>query len=135
MSRLRKRLARSDALIFVIMVLFVLLLPIILPIVLIQDRIRTRRIAKVVCSLVCIFCHTQLGMEAVQLGDERWSAIVTDLHARFPVARFRLLRDIHAVCPRCGCEYAYRDADCSLVLSPRYEPNKAMHATRENARA
>ena len=121
MSRLGKRLKRSKGLGFLITVLFVLLLPIILPIALIQDRLRTRRIASVIRDFVCELCGTTLGMEAVRLGDERWRAVIADLHARFPDTRFRIVRDIHAVCPKCGREYMYRDVDCSLVVRPQHE--------------
>ncbi len=112
---------RSKGLGFLITVLFILLLPIILPIALIQDWRRTRRIAKVISSFVCVSCGAMLGMEAVRLGDERWRAIIADLHERFPNDRLRILRDIHAICPKCGREYMYRDVDCSLVVRPQHD--------------
>jgi len=121
MSRLSKRLKRRKGFGFLITVLFVLLLPVILPIALIQDRLRTRRIAKVVCGFICVSCGATLGMEAVRLGDERWRAIIADLHSRFPDTRFRIFRDIHAICPKCELEYMYQDVDCSLVVRPQRE--------------
>ena len=130
MSRLGKRVARSKALGFLLVVLSILLLPVILPIALIQDQLRTRRIAKVVCSFVCVSCGTPLGTEALRLGNARWSEIIADSHRRFSGIKFRTLRDIHAVCPKCGCEYMYRDADFSLVVRPQQEcaqPKRSSH--------
>jgi hypothetical protein len=121
MSRLRKRLARSKGFVFLIAALFILLLPIILPIALIHDRLRVRRIAKIVCSFVCISCGTVLGTEGLRLGNERWKVILANHGASSPGARFRILRDIHAVCPKCGCDYMYRDVDHSLVLRPQHK--------------
>jgi|SRR6266545_6318171 len=119
--RFRKKLARSKLLGSLITIAFVLLLPIILPVALIQDQIRTRKIKRIICAFVCASCGTRLGTEAIRLGNERWAAIVSDLHARFPDRKLRVLRDVHAVCPNCGREYMYRDADRSLVFRPQHE--------------
>jgi hypothetical protein len=121
MGRLRKRIAKNKLVGLLVTVTFVLLLPIILPLVLILDGLRTRKIKRIVCDFICVSCGTQLGVEALRLGNERWAAIISDLHKQYPGMRFRIVRDIHAVCPNCGCEYMYRDADCSLAVRPQPE--------------
>src|SRR5688572_22759875 len=112
MGRLDRRIMRNKPVGFLVgsllTVCFVLLLPIILPTALIDHRKRTRKTAALISNFVCVSCGSTLGPEAIRLGDERWSAIVDDLRKRLPKAkRFRTVRDIHAVCPKCGCEYMY----------------------------
>jgi len=61
-------------------------------------------------------CQQRLGVEGVRLGNQRWK----DFLGRYCRANLGLLvswvRDVHAVCPRCGCEYTYRSKDASLRL-------------------
>ena len=121
MGRISKRITQNKLVVFFIMVLGVLLLPIILPIALIQDRQRKQSIKQVVCGYICASCGVLLGVEAIRLGNERWAAVVSDSHKQYPNIRFRIQRDVHAVCPNCGCEYGYRDADCALVVRPHHE--------------
>jgi hypothetical protein len=115
MGRLRKRNIRNKLVGFLVTAFSVLSLPIIVPAALIQERIRTRRITRVVCRFVCVSCGKALGLEGLRLGNERWGAIIAELHERSPGSRFRVLQGIHAICPECGCEYRYQDGDQSLV--------------------
>ncbi len=89
MRVLRNRIAKNKLVGFLVIVSFVLLLPIILPVALIQDRIRTRRIQRIVCDIICVSCGARLGMEALRIGHERWAAIVSNLHEQYPGMRFR----------------------------------------------
>jgi len=121
--RLGMQLERSKRGRFVITVL---LLPVILSVALIfspaaflLDWMRTRRIKRTVCGFICISCGTQLGVEAIRLGNERWAALVSGFQAKQPNSRLKLIRDLQAVCPICSSEYMYRDADRSLVLRPK----------------
>lgn len=118
MKSLRKRLARSGIAMGMFAVGFLALLPIMLPVALIHNHMRNRRILKLARDLDCASCGARLGAEAIQLGTQRWAAIVARHHAMYPGTRLRLVRDVDAVCPSCGCEYVYRDVDRSLILRP-----------------
>jgi YgiT-type zinc finger domain-containing protein len=118
MKSFRKRLARSGIAVGMFAAAFLVLLPIMLPVAVIQNQMRNRRILKLARDLDCASCGARLGAEAIQLGAQRWAAIVTRHHALYPGTRLRLVRDVDAVCPRCGREYSYQDADRSLILKP-----------------
>jgi hypothetical protein len=113
---------KSKLVLVLFSVAFVALLPFILlfilPVAAVQTQLRTRRILKLASEFACVVCGTQLGAEAVRLADERCAKTIADLQARSPGIRFRLVRDIHAICPSCGCEYLYLDTDRSLVRRP-----------------
>lgn len=105
----RKRLTRSGLAVGLFAAGFLVLLPILLPVAVIQNQLRNRRILKLARDLDCASCGARLGAEAIQLGAQRWAAIVARHHEMYPFAKLRLVRDVDAVCPRCGCEYSYRD--------------------------
>jgi hypothetical protein len=115
LRRFRKQLGKSKIVLVLFAAMFLALLPLLLPIAIVQNRMRDRRILREVSQFVCVSCGTRLGVEALRLADERWRTIVADLHAKSPGMRFRLVRDVDAVCPCCGREYQYLDADRSLV--------------------
>lgn len=121
-----KRIRRSKLAGTILVVLLILSLPVLIPIGLIQHHLKKRRIRKVICSFTCISCGTKLGEKSMRLADERWSVIMADMQARYPNARVRVVRDLDAICPRCGCEYKYRDANG--VLIPRHEPTNSSPA-------
>jgi hypothetical protein len=105
MRRFRQQLGKSRIAMVLFGVLFFALLPLLFPIAIIQNWMRNRRLLQQVRHFVCVACGTRLGVEAIRLADERWRKVVADLHAKSPGMRFRLVRDIDAVCPCCGREY------------------------------
>jgi hypothetical protein len=115
MRRFRKQLGTSKVGIVLFAVLFLVLLPLLLPVAALQVQISNRRLLKLVREFVCVACGARLGEESVRLARERWNATVAELHAKSPGIKFRLVRDIDAVCPSCGHEYTYRDTDKSLA--------------------
>src|SRR5688572_1643370 len=119
MKSFRKRLARSGIAVGMFAAAFLVLLPIMLPVAIIQNQMRSRRILKLACDLDCASCGTRLGTEAIQLGAQRWAAIVAGRHAMYPGMKLRLVCDVDAVCPHCGREYLYRDVDRALILKPK----------------
>jgi hypothetical protein len=106
---------RNKCGVFVFGAAFVALLPFMLPVAAIQSQLHTRRLLKLVSDFVCLTCGTRLGAEALRLADERWATTIADRQAKYPGVKYRLVRDMHAVCPGCGCEYTYLDADRSLA--------------------
>ncbi len=119
MKRFRKRLARGGIAVGMFSAAFLVSLPILLPVAILQNQMRRRRILKLACDLDCTSCGARLGAEAIQLGAQRWAAIVARRHAMYPGTKLRLVCDVDAVCPRCGGEYLYRDADRALILKPK----------------
>ena len=109
---------------FILLLLVViLLLPIILILSPIETETETRKRESRIRNFICVSCGSRLGMEAIRLGNERWRAYLDELHQQYPGSMFRLLRDIHAICPNCGCEYRYQDTDCSLIVTPKNSPD------------
>lgn len=120
MRRTIKRIGQSKLAGTILAVLFILLLPVLIPVGLVQHHFRMRRMRKVIWSFTCVSCGAKLGEKSMRLADERWSVIMSDMEARHPNERFRVVRDLNAICPQCGCEYVYRDANCELI--PRKKP-------------
>lgn len=129
-GQIRRRIGKSKVTGFFFVIAFVLLLPIILPFALIQGHFETRRIKKVIRNFICS-CGTRLGDEAIRLGNQRWAAIIAEMHARYPGVKPLIRRSVHAVCPTCGCEYRYREADASLIPNP-HQKQAASTTSREN---
>lgn len=96
---------------------FVALLPVMLPVALAQHQLRNRRIRKLAEGFACEACGTTLGAQALRLADERWAKIVANRQASAPGMRFRMVRDVDAICPSCGRGYLYRDADRSFATA------------------
>ncbi|MCH9655965.1 MAG: hypothetical protein K0U86_08465 [Planctomycetes bacterium] len=101
--------------------LIILLLPIIFPIALVISYIDTRKMNQLIKRFICVSCGKQLGAEEIQLGNERWDSIVSEMLAKYPNRKFRRPRSIHAVCPHCGCEYRYNKGNNTLELIPQKE--------------
>ncbi len=78
---------------------------------------RTRR--DVIFNFVCLRCHNRLGAEAVRLANERWLAFLVDAKGASAPLVGRLIRNLHAVCPSCGCDYTYSASECHLRVRER----------------
>jgi hypothetical protein len=58
-------------------------------------------------TFACLSCGGILGLEALRLADTAWSEHVHELREKHPFVLFRLVRNVHAICPTCGARYAY----------------------------
>ncbi|QDT21056.1 hypothetical protein [Gimesia chilikensis] len=109
----------------ILVLFFILLLPILVPYSLLMDRVEKRRRRQLASRFVCEQCGKVLGVEALQLADERWDEIVKEIIAKSePGTRLRLVRTVDAICPHCGCQYLYRKAERTFVVrevSPEWE--------------
>ncbi len=109
----------------IIVLVFILLLPILVPYSLLKDRVEKRRRRQLASRFVCLECGEILGVEAIQLADERWDEIVKAIIAKSePGTRLRLVRTVDAICPHCGCLYLYHQAERTFVVrkeSPEWE--------------
>jgi hypothetical protein len=69
---------------------------------------------EVIFNLACVKCGLRLGAEGLRLGKERRLRWIRDFRTETPGQLISAFWDIDAVCPRCGCEYAYDSVECSL---------------------
>ena len=93
--------------ILVLATVLILALPVILPLVaVLEARDRWRRH---VCAerFVCVGCGQVLGRDALTRADTDWAEYVARLHRERPGVRFRLVRDVNAVCGHCGARYRF----------------------------
>lgn len=95
-----------------------LLLPVLLPLVAMLDVIDRWRKMRAVERFACVRCGRILGREGLQRGDEAWREHFTALHRRHPNAILRVVRDVYAVCPRCGARHGYDEATRTFPLLP-----------------
>ncbi|QDU03210.1 hypothetical protein V6x_29220 [Gimesia chilikensis] len=109
----------------ILVLFFILLLPILVPYSLLMDRVEKRRRRQLASRFVCEQCGEVLGVEAIRLADEHWDEIVKAIIAKSePGTRLRLVRTVAAICPHCGCQYLYRNAERTFVVrevSPEWE--------------
>ena len=79
------------------------------------DQRKLRRVAE---STPCAQCGAILGEAALELGDELWRKHMSTLMARNPGVRFRIVRTLFAVCPKCGARYRFDEK--SAVFDARH---------------
>ncbi len=120
----RKGLGRFKTI--VIVVGCVLLSPIIVPYFLIENAFADRCRKRDAENFCCAQCGNVLGRASIAKADEYWREHVRDLHKRFPGSRFRLVRNVWAICTECGARYSYRTKDRTYVLQSNEEENRAI---------
>lgn len=84
-----------------------LLLPVLLPLVIVLDVLRRRRKAHDAERFACERCGQVLGRAGLERGDAAWAEHFTALEQDHPYSKLRVVRDVHAVCLRCGARYHY----------------------------
>ena len=111
--RLRRRVRRSRWLfslhVLVIATVLVVGLPALLPLAAslhVRDRRRRRRAAE---TFACTRCGAILGAAALARADVEWAEHVAQLCREHPGYRFRLVRELDAVCIRCDAPYHYEE--------------------------
>lgn len=87
--------------------LLLLGLPILLPIGAVLQALNVRRRRRLAARFPCLGCGEVLGRAALDQSDAAWKAHVADLWREHPGIRFRLAREVDAICTRCGATYRY----------------------------
>jgi len=99
-------------------VAFILLLPITLPISIVLSAVDKHRIRSAARRSSCSGCGQVLGAKALQLADAEWAQRMQKMRDQHPHARFRIVRDIHAICPTCGRRFRFVEKDRSFFEVP-----------------
>lgn len=109
--RLSRRARRSELLlgllILVVATVLILSLPVLLPVVAVLEARDRRRLRAAADAFACLECGEILGLAALERADADWAGHLARLHREHPGCRFRLVRDVHAVCTRCGARYRF----------------------------
>jgi hypothetical protein len=105
---------RAIAIIFVVTVLLVFL-PVIIPVVALLHLAYRKRLRATACVFACLSCGGILGLESIRLADAAWDEHIRELRAKHPSIRFRLVRHLHAICPRCGVRYTFLERERTFV--------------------
>lgn len=94
-------------LILVVAMILIVGLPVILPLVAVLHArdLRRRRIAA--GAFACIQCGEILGTAALDRADADWAEHLARLYGEHPGIRFRVVREVDAICTRCGTRYRY----------------------------
>jgi hypothetical protein len=85
-------------------------------------EIDKRKIRKAARHFSCTQCQTLLGDAAVALADELWMKHMRTMQKQAGPVRFRVIRDLYAVCTRCGARFNFDEKretflEISSVLS------------------
>jgi hypothetical protein len=101
-------------------VFFILALPVILPFVGVLHWRDKRRLHAAAKRLACQDCGQLLGERAVAAADVAWAARIERLRRRLPASiRFRVVRDLDAICTHCGARYEFMPQTREFVALKR----------------
>lgn len=103
------------------MVALVVSLPVAFPVAMIQHARAERRKKRRALEARCARCGAVLGQAALDRADAEWSAHLEKLFRENPGIRFRLVREVAAVCVVCGQSYRYdekQDAFMAIYDEP-----------------
>jgi hypothetical protein len=95
----------------------VLLLPLILPAAFVLHAIYLQRLRSAAAWFVCT-CGQVLGRGSLRLGDIEWARRMEEMRIKYPEIAFRLVRDVHAICSKCGKEYGSGSEQGTLKKCP-----------------
>ena len=93
-----------------------LLLPVILPLLALEQKRYQKRLRGLAEGFACVECGQNIGVEAIQLADQRWDEMSEERQRRSPNIKFRQVRNLQALCPHCGCEYCYQEAEATFIV-------------------
>ena len=107
--RVRRSRVLFGLIVLVCAAVLIVTLPVTLPLAALLHVRDLRRLRAVANRFTCLQCGEVLGRAALERADAAWVAHVEQLHREHPGHRFRLVRDVHAVCTRCGKRYRFDD--------------------------
>lgn len=96
----------------------VLLSPFIVPCLLIEQAVADRRRKREANNFRCVRCGRVLGQAAIAKANEYCRDHARELRQRFPHSRFRLVRNVWAICTECGARYDYLGKQRMYALLP-----------------
>jgi hypothetical protein len=123
---------RRIATIFLAIALLVFL-PVIIPVVALLDLTYRRRLRAAAGAFACLSCGRILGLESIRLADAAWGEHLRELRAKYPSIRFRLVRHVRAICPRCGVRYAFLEREGTFVQTGADDSLPAAHEVTTKA--
>jgi hypothetical protein len=97
---------------------FVLFLPLILPTAIALHAIYRHRLRSAASRFVCIACGQVLGKESLRLSDIDWAQQMEEMRIRHPGVKFRVVRNVHAICSKCGKQYRFREQSRDFEEAP-----------------
>ena len=101
---------------FLFILTFLALLPVIAPVGTVISFFHRRRMLRIAEITNCSACGICLGPAATRLSDERCRQEAIERRKKFPGVIFRIIRDVHAICPACGAELTWFAASRSFRL-------------------
>ncbi len=128
--RLARRLRRNAVVqgtgVLLGLIVLTLFLPVILPLAAVLHARDLRRKRLAAACFVCVGCGQVLGQAALDRADAEWAEFVAKLHREHPGYRFRLVRDVDAVCLHCGARYHF-DQETRTFCAPVARDNSRSH--------
>ena len=119
---LRRHQTLGGTLISFGLILLIVLLPVLLPVALVLHARDLRRRRASVERFVCAGCGQVLGLEALARADAAWAEYVEKLHREHPGYRFRLVREVDAICLQCGTRYHFDEKKRTFrAPEPKYD--------------
>ena len=112
----QKTWADHRAVMWMYVIGMLLALPVVLPFGVVSYLRHQSRLRDIARQTTCIACGGFLGVEALQIADERWHDHVEELQRLYPDRRWRLVRPYDAICPACGAEFLFHESTKTFSL-------------------
>ena len=97
---------------------FVIFLPLIAPAAFVCHGVYLRRLRGAADQFKCEGCGQILGRRSIQLADEEWTRRMQEFMNRSPGVKTRVVRNLHAICSRCGRQYQFVEKIRTFVTTP-----------------
>ncbi|RZF65097.1 hypothetical protein EWE75_06875 [Sphingomonas populi] len=99
-----------------LILLFIVSIPFVLPFVAIAEKRTAKRKQALVESWPCGWCVAPLRVEALARADAIFAAYAHKAFAQFHTLQARMVRNLHACCPRCDAGHRYDEPTNRFVL-------------------
>ena len=97
---------------------FVIFLPLIVPAALVWHGVYLRRLRVAADQFKCVGCGHPLERKSIHLADEEWARRMQEFMNRYSGVKPRVVRNLHAICSRCGRQYQFVEKIRAFVETP-----------------
>jgi hypothetical protein len=90
-----------------VVIAFLITSPVLIPLAAVLNARERRRMQTVADKTRCECCGATLGAASLSLADKQWAEWFAAKRRAQPTVRFRVVRDLWAICPACSAEYNF----------------------------
>jgi hypothetical protein len=111
----RKNRLFQTAGIVAMLLLMLISMPVVLPYVAVSESLQKRRMITAAEVTRCKQCGRLLTRRSLELANQKVSTERAELRAKHPKTRFRIVRNLWAICTHCFAEYDWNERETAFV--------------------